>query len=426
MGIKKDVKLALKLVTDAVASRKVSRLLRAQREAGAELPPHHFKIAVYFADGPVNMYQMRQWYKPLAKLAETWPVLVLSRTGGGTLKLLEESPLPVAPVRKVSDLERVVAEQDIRIVFYVNQNARNFQMMRYGRRWHVFINHGESDKMYMATNQFKAYDYSFVAGDAALARLDKVLWDYDFDKRAIRIGRPQADYFTGDLPYTPDERQVVLYAPTWEGDRPAAAYGSVATHGVALVTALLATGRHRVIYRPHPRSGVIDPVYAAANKQIISAIASANARSVSAQHVYDTGPDLGWQLAAADVAIVDISAMVYDRLATGKPLMVTRPLNPAAEIDTSGYLSDCEWLYESTAANIAETLDELTHDDTAEARLAVWVERYFGDTTPGVATARLHAAVQHLMDEWDRFAALHANDAVVDELAEEPEGGELA
>ena len=40
-------------------------------------------------------------------------------------------------------------------------------MMRYGRRWHVFINHGESDKMYMTTNQFKAYDYSLVAGDAA-------------------------------------------------------------------------------------------------------------------------------------------------------------------------------------------------------------------------------------------------------------------
>ena len=425
MGIKNDVKLSFKLVKDALASRKVGRLLRTQRESGAVLPTHHFKIAVYFADGPVNMYQMRQWYKPLAKLSETWPVLVLSRTGGGTLALFEESPLPVAHVRKVSDLERVVAEQDIRIVFYVNQNAKNFQMMRYGRRWHVFINHGESDKMYMATNQFKAYDYSFVAGDAALARLNKVLWDYDFDKRAIKIGRPQADGLTAALPYTPDERQVVLYAPTWEGDRPAAAYGSVASHGVALVTALLATGAHRVIYRPHPRSGVVDPEYAAANRQIISAIAAANARNPTAQHVFDTGADLGWQLSAADVAIVDISAMVYDRLATGKPLMITRPLDAAAEIDTSGYLSDCEWLYASSAGEIVPALDLLAHDETAEARLAVWVERYFGDTTPGMATARFHAAVQNLMDEWERFAALHANDGDVDELAEEPEGGEL-
>jgi len=410
--IRKDVRRALKLVKDVVASRKAQRALAGPLAEKEALPENHFKIAVYFADGPVNMYQMRQWYKPLTKLAETWPVLVLSRTGGGTLKLLEESPVPVAYVRKVYDLESIVAEQDIRIVFYVNQNPRNFQMMRYGRCWHVFINHGESDKMYMVTNQFKAYDYSLVAGDAALARLKRVLWDYDFDKRAIKIGRPQADHFGGELPYTPDAREVVLYAPTWEGDRPVAAYGSVATHGVALVTALLATGVHRVIYRPHPRSGVVDHAYGVANRQIIAAIAAANVRDPSAQHIFDTGSDLGWQLSAADVAIVDISAMVYDRLATGKPLMITRPVNPEAEIDTSGYLSDCEWLTAERSADVAEALEKLTHDETAEARLKVWVERYFGDTSPGVATARLHEAVQHLMDEWDRFAALHAADGV--------------
>ena len=33
--------------------------------------------------------------------------------------------------------------------------------------------------------------------------------------------------------------------------------------------------------------------------------------------MYDDGPQLGWQLADADVAITDISAMVYDRLAVG-------------------------------------------------------------------------------------------------------------
>jgi hypothetical protein len=410
VGIVNDVRLAFKLVTDVVASRKAKRALSGQLAQRPSLPSHHFKIAVYYADGGVNLYQMRQWYKPLTELAKTWPVLVLSRTGGGSVGLIEESPLPVAHVRKVADLEKVIAEQDIRIVFYVNQNAKNFQMMRYGRRWHVFINHGESDKMYMTTNQFKAYDYAFVAGDAAVARLHKVLWDYDFDKRALKIGRPQADYYSGELPFTPDEREIVLYAPTWEGDRPSAAYGSVATHGVALVRALLATGRHRVIYRPHPRSGVVDHEYAVANKQIISAINAANARDPRAHHVYDRGADLGWQLAVADVAIVDISAMVYDRLATGKPLMVTRPLNPHAEIDTGGYLFDCEWLDANSAGDVVDALDELTHDDAAQARLKSWVERYFGDTTPGASTERFHAAVRHLMDEWDRHAALRAED----------------
>jgi CDP-glycerol glycerophosphotransferase (TagB/SpsB family) len=289
--------------------------------------------------------------------------------------------------------------------------------MRYGRRWHVFINHGESDKMYMTTNQFKAYDYALIAGDAARARLEKVLWDYDFDKRAIPIGRPQADHYLDNttLPYTPDEREVVLYAPTWEGDRAAAAYGSIASHGVALVSGLLGTGRHRVIYRPHPRSGVVDPAYASANQAIIQAIAAANAADPSAQHVYDDGPKLGWQLAAADVAIVDISAMVYDRLAAGKPLLITRPVNAAAQIDTTGYLQACEWLEATDAAALVSRVDEVAHDEAALERLGLWVGRYFGDTTPGVTTERFHAAVDHLMAEWERFAALHAEDGEIDE-----------
>jgi hypothetical protein len=408
MGLFQDASLGVKIIKNALTQRRVRATLERQLASSAPLEPGRFKIAVYFADGKVNLYQLRQWYKPLADLAEKWPVVVFSRAAGGASALLEECPVPVAYVRRVAALEEALADQDIRIVLYVNQNTRNFQMMRYGRRWHVFINHGESDKMYMTTNQFKAYDYSLVAGDAAITRLKRVLWDYDFDKRAIKIGRPQADYYTGALPYTPDDRTVVLYAPTWEGDRAAAAYGSVATHGVTLVRALLATGRHRMIYRPHPRSGVVDPVFAAANKQIIADIAAANERDASAQHVFDEGAELGWQLAAADMAIVDISAMVYDRLAAGKPLLVTRPVSAEAEIDTGGYLSDCEWLDAANAGDIVSRIDHLEHDDAAARRLTTWVERYFGDTTPGVATARFHAAVQHLMEEWDRFAALNA------------------
>ena len=412
----------MKLVQNVVRSR------RAQRQL-AEVPspePHRYRIGVYFADGKVNLYQLRQWYKPLAELAQRHPVLILSRASGAALELLEESPLPVAYVRRVADLERVIHEQDLHVVFYVNQNAKNFQMMRYGRRWHVFINHGESDKMYMTTNQFKAYDYALIAGDAARVRLEKVLWDYDFDKRAIPIGRPQADHYLDGrpLPYPADDRDVVLYAPTWEGDRGAAAYGSITSHGLELVRALIATGRHRVIYRPHPRSGVVDHVYGAANREIMRLLEQANAADASAQHVVDTGPDLGWQLAAADVAIVDISAMVYDRLAAGKPLLVTRPVNLEAQIDTGGYLSACEWLDAGDGATMAARVDEVTHDEGALGRLGYWVERYFGDTTPGVTTARFHAAVDQLMAEWERFAALHAADPDIDDHDAEGEAAE--
>ncbi|RLP70764.1 hypothetical protein D9V29_09745 [Mycetocola manganoxydans] len=410
MGVLRDARKAVKIGRDLLANRRARAALSGRLAQLPPLEPNKYKIAVYFADGQVNMYQLRQWYKPLEVLGRTWPVVVLSRGATAATKLFEESPLPVAYVRTVSALERTLAEQDIRIVFYVNQNTKNFQMFRYGQRWHVFINHGESDKMYMTTNQFKAYDYSFIAGDAARARLDKVLWDYDFDKRAIPIGRPQADHYSGTLPYTPDERTVVLYAPTWEGDRSAAAYGSIASHGVEIVRALIATGTHRVIYRPHPRSGVVDHEYGAANREIIGMLAAANTADPAANHVHDTGSELGWQLSAADVAIVDISAMVYDRLASGKPLLITRPAHPEAQVDLTGYLSACEWLDAADAASVVAETDRVLHDPETVGRLDYWVRRYFGDPTPGAATERFHNAVGHLMAEWERYAALHAGD----------------
>jgi hypothetical protein len=396
--------------------RNIIRSRRARAELARRLPTVDqpqagtVQVVVYFADTRVNMYQIRQWYAPLAELAKTRPVAIIARSPGTMLTLLDESPVPVVYLRKVADLERFIYSQDIKIVFYVNQNAKNFQMFRYGRMWHVFINHGESDKMYMTTNQFKAYDYSLVAGDAARQRLAKKLWDFDVDRRAIPIGRPQADHFAGELPYPADDRTVVLYAPTWEGDRESAAYGSIATHGVALVGALLATGTHRVVYRPHPRSGVVDTAYGAANQSIISAIRAANAADPAAHHVFDDGNELGWQLAGADVAITDISAMVYDRLATGKPLIVTRPVAPGADIDETGYLGSSEWLTADAAPDIVAIADRVLHSEEAQENLNFWVERHFGDTTQGAATARFHAAVEHLVAEWERNALLHADD----------------
>ncbi len=415
MGLWGQAKAARRIARNLLRSRR-NRALLAERLEGVTPPdPGSIEIAVYFADTRVNLYQIRQWYAPLAELAREHPVAIISRSPGTMMTLLDEAPVPAVYLRRVTDLERFVAEQPLRLVLYVNQNTKNFQMFRYGRMWHVFVNHGESDKMYMTTNQYKAYDYAFVAGQAAKDRLARKLWNYDLDRRVLEIGRPQADHFAGQLPFTPDDRTVVLYAPTWEGDRPAAAYGSIASHGERLVDALLATGRHRVIYRPHPRSGVVDRGYRAAHQRIVAALAQANAADPSAHHLYDSGSSLGWQLVAADVAITDISAMVYDRLATGKPLIVARPASAAAEIDESGYLSACEWLSAEQADQIVPLVDHVLTSPEAHDALTAWVTRYFGDTTPGAATARFHAAVETLIDEWERAAAAHAADPITSE-----------
>lgn len=402
MGFLRDGRKAFRLLQRRLASRSATQRVRGRVE---DHEPGTFQIAIYFADTDVNMYQIRQWYQPLLGLVERWPIVVLSRSSVGAEALLDDGVLPVAFVPNIHSLERYLATQDVKIVLYVNQNTRNFQMFRYGRRWHVFINHGESDKVYMVSNQFKAYDYALIAGQAARDRLSRTQWSYDLDHRTIEIGRPQADHYLAETPYPSDDRVVVLYAPTWEGDRASMSYGSVITHGERIVKELLQTGRHRVIYRPHPRSGVNSAAYGAANKRIIDALASANAADPSVQHVHDDGPEIGWQLAAADVAILDISAMIYDRLATGKPLMVTRPFDERATVDTNGYLAHCEWLTADAAADVAAEVERVRIDDVAITRLRMWAQYYFGDTTTGVATAKFQAAIERLMREWEEWHA---------------------
>jgi len=400
-----DVRKAVSMIRRAARLRSTYRSVARDLKAAGPHEPGAFRVAVYFADSDVNMYQMRQWYAPLREIAREWPVVVIARNPVGARALIDDGELPVTFQPEVRGVENFLDGQDIRVVLYVNQNTRNFQMFRYGRRWHVFINHGESDKMYMTTNQFKAYDYALIAGSAARERLGRTLWDYDLDARTIEIGRPQADHFGGAVPYPADGRTVVLYAPTWEGDRPAAHYGSVLSHGEKLVGALLADPRFRVIYRPHPRSGVLSASFGAANRRIIQAIADANRADGTAAHVYDDGPALGWQLAAADVAVTDISAMVYDRLAVGKPLLITRPSDERAEIDDGGYLAACEWLSADAAESIIAQIDRVQNDPETSQRLAHWAAHYFGDTSHGEPSRRFRSAIAELMQKWDESEA---------------------
>lgn len=377
-----------------VAKRRLTeRLAQTGLQPGTDAP---FRCAVYFSDEPVNLYQVRQWYAPLQELAKTQPVVVISRMPETTNILLDECPLPVFHGPRVTDIETFMARHQIGLVLYVNQNVRNFQMLRFAEPAHVFVSHGESDKSYMTSNQLKAYDRVFIAGPAAAERLEGALVDFDVAARAVEIGRPQADV-TYDAPSLPDDgRTTILYAPTWEGDRRSMAYGSIATHGAALLTGLLADRRFRVVYRPHPRSGAFDPAYGSASAHLARLVAEANHADPSAGHLVDTETAFGWHLARLDACITDISAVALDWLATGKPLVLTRPASPDADVEPTRLNTSVPMVTAAQARDIVSVLDDAM-SASEDARAEV-VRHYFGDTTPGAATARFVKASTDLIE----------------------------
>ena len=246
---------------------------------------------------------------------------------------------------------------------------------------HVYIGHGDSDKRVFASNQVKAFDHYFVAGSAAIARLDAELMFYDAQAHAVVIGQPQLDgaAVPWEDPATGSGSRVV-YAPTWEGAHPSMSYSSVRSHGEAIVSSLLRAG-HEVVYRPHPFTGRHDPDTAAADRRIRAMVTSAG-------HQVDETPDLRAAFATGSVLITDVSAVVSYWLPSGRPVLVTVPAGTDAAPGTLA--ARLPRLSATDAASAAEHVADLLREPPV---LADDVEAHLGDVTPGAATAAFIEAV---------------------------------
>ena len=173
----------------------------------------------------------------------------------------------------------------------------------------------------MVSNQIKAYDFAFVAGDAAVQRIQSVVRRFDA-QHLVKIGRPQIDHAGIEATSTKSERVVVLYAPTWEGDSRQMAYSSLLGIGGDLIAELLADNRFTVHVRPHPKTGARSDKALQNLRNIELLIRKANQLDPAAQHRIDRGNDATRALVDCDVVIADNSAMTMDAVGLGKPVFL--------------------------------------------------------------------------------------------------------
>lgn len=344
-------------------------------------------VMVYFPDTRQNLYQLRQWFGPLRALDERHPVVVVLQDSRVARVVREELGLPTYVIAHYSRLDDVLSRSDVKLALYVNQSPQNFSALRFTSLVHVFLNHGESDKGVSVSNQVKAYDFCFVAGQAAVDRISNHTMLYDAAAHCMTIGRPQLDF---DRPVTDGRRPgvpTVLYAPTWEGAQPSLAYGSVGSHGPALVRELLASGRFRVLYRPHPLNGLLDAAYGDADAEVRRLVEEAAGRD-GRGHLVDTERPLNESFAEADVLVCDVSAVAMDWLPLDRPLVVTVPASPAVVTASTRLLDVVPRLpVDGLTAVVDLVAEQVEHDPVKEQRTAL-TEYYLGDTTPGASTRR--------------------------------------
>ncbi len=372
-----------------------------------------YTVMVYFADTPDALYQLEQWYTTLRALDASHPVVIVLRDSRTARAVRARSRLPVVVVAHYTTIDDLLSRSPVKLALYVNHNPENFSNLRFGQLVHVSLMHGDSDKTVTVSNQTKAYDFSFVAGDAAVDRMAAYSTLFDARTRCIPVGRPQVDeqlQRRAELQATIErgDRRTVLYAPTWEGAQVSAAYGSVASHGTELVRRLLAA-RYRVIYRPHPLTGVRDSGYGDADAEIRTMIVAAAQEDPDAGHRVDVGVEVAESFAAADLLVCDVSGVAMDWLPSGKPLFVTRPVQQGALVARTP-LTDLvpTVLADDVDAAVRSVAEHIEHDPLQHERKAL-TEYYLGDLTPGAATRRFVDACGRLValrdQEMERIAA---------------------
>jgi hypothetical protein len=342
-------------------------------------------VLLYFPTMQDSLYQLRPWYHALKALDAVHPVVCVFKDSRTARVVREETGLDCVTLARYGQLDEILSRSDVKLALYVNHDPINFECLRFTSLVHVYLGHGDSDKGVSVSNQVKAYDLCFLAGQAALERTATAVMLYDAAAHSVLIGQPQLD---GAAPVTaspdPGGRRSVLYAPTWEASQPSVSYGSLETHGVALVRAL--SGAYRVIYRPHPLNGVIRASYAAAD---------ATVRELADR--VDTHVPLEQSFADADLLVTDVSAVTLNWLPTGKPMLVTTPTVPYPP----SALMDVLPLVGPDDAFAAVVAEHLAADPSGPARAAL-VEHYLGDPTPGVATERFIAACTDALSMRDR------------------------
>ncbi|MEL7976907.1 CDP-glycerol glycerophosphotransferase family protein [Isoptericola sp. F-RaC21] len=342
-----------------------------------ELP--RYPVVAYFADTTNQAYQLRQWLPVLERVAERQPLAIVTRNWELTELLREVTTLPVLFTLRLDGLRRLYERIDVKTVVYVNNGWRNFQSLIYQRALHVHVNHGESDKISMVSNQAKAYDHVVVAGQAAIERHRRALINFDLD-RLVVCGRPQLDLEVSPVLEPAPGRRTVLYAPTWSGEDDANNYTSLDLYGVAIVRALLGRPDVRVVYKPHPRVLTAeDPAITGAHAEIVRLLTAA--RAGGAPHELPLDADILGLFEDADLLVTDISSVGLDflYLRPDAPIVLTDRRTDRARIVAEAPIASAVDIVDGdTVGDVAGLLGaNLAADPHHDARAAAR-DHYFG------------------------------------------------
>ena len=355
------------------------------------------------ADAGQALYILNQWVPAIEALHQKSFIMVREASH---LLAIAPTPIPVVYAPKTRHVEELIRPAT-KVAYYLANAGKNVHLLREASIRHVFLNHGDSDKSTSANPVSRVYDGVWVAGRAAIDRYVSAGIHMPDSQYAI-IGRPQVEQLAVG-PIVADHRRTILYAPTFEGYYEESNYSSLERMGPEMIRSILTELPDvRIIFKPHPASGVQRPGMAQARVEIVEMLAAANNG-----HLY-VGPEASITLYecfdAADALISDISSVVTDYLYTERPLITSNPreLDPATYYNTFP-TQRASYILEKDLSNLSAILTDALGTDSLRAD-RVKMKKYVLGDLPSGPTAAFVAEADRITAEATAHAASIKNE----------------
>ncbi|WSV70390.1 hypothetical protein OG623_23885 [Streptomyces sp. NBC_01012] len=209
-------------------------------------------VVLYFSGSSESAYQGNMWLDTMAAV-EGRPLIIMRERN--LVPQLADTSVPVICVPGGTHLMNMDLST-VRVCLYPANVGKNIHMLRVPTAKHVFIGHGDSDKLASVNPYSKVYDEVWTAGRAGRDRY--ALADVGVrDEDIVEVGRPQLAPIESWTGTTKNPVPTVLYAPTWEGWDDNPGNTSLLLAGENIIRRLLkAENPVRVIYKPHPFTGI--------------------------------------------------------------------------------------------------------------------------------------------------------------------------
>ncbi|MGN9759032.1 hypothetical protein [Streptomyces sp. SD31] len=231
------------------------------------------ETVLYFSGSKDSAYQVNMWLETMEQL-DSKPLIILRERV--ILNNLAPTTVPVICVPGGVHLMNMDLS-NVRVALYAANVGKNIHLLRVPTMKHVFIGHGDSDKLASVNPYSKVYDEVWTAGRAGRDRY--AIADVGVrDEDIVEVGRPQLAPIQTWQGVPEGRIPTVLYAPTWEGWDGNPGNTSIVLAGESIVQKLVtADPPVRVLYKPHPFTGTVSAEAKAANQRIVALVKQAGA-----------------------------------------------------------------------------------------------------------------------------------------------------